>query len=148
MKIWPTTIPKRIRLIGFILFALSFTVGFYAFCFTPYNVAKIFINFSKYGQWQEIVLATTLTIGWLSNFTIFFRLPKLAALFTIISPWILYFGRMFFSFNRSVDAPWPDTTVIFYYPFYLWAFGITLIHSSRLIEPVSKNYSRTAYTGS
>jgi hypothetical protein len=148
MNLRPTTRPQKLRLLGVVIFILSFIPpGINAFWLTLESIALNFTAALTYGVWQSAILGLALTIGGLANFTIFFRLPRIAAMFAIASPWILFFGMMFLSYNRGVEAPWPDIWVVTFIPFYPWAIGIGLIHLSRLMEPNVKDHPRTSWTG-
>ena len=68
----------------------------------------------------EIFIRAVLFGAWLTNFTIFFRLPTVAAWLVIILPWAAF-------------VCWFDLAVHFI-PFYFWAPGITLIHISRILR--------------
>jgi hypothetical protein len=78
-------------------------------------------------DWSITILALALAIGWLSNFTVFFRLPTLVAYMSVIAPWILFVAMIFLS-----NGAGPDLHLLAFIPFYPWAFGIALIHLSRL----------------
>jgi hypothetical protein len=99
------------------------------------------------GSWNRTLLGLALALGWLDNFTVFFRLPRLASWLAIIAPWLLYLALMFLDYNPSVEAPWPDLWVSTYWPFYPWALGIGLIQGSRLLEPARRAIPRTIWTG-
>ena len=139
--------PSVIRNIGITLFVLSFimppggshlvpTMGeHYRDYLQPFWGCRVFIatpqmaffmplfrgppiddGFTPY----EIFIRVILIGAWLSNFSVFFRLPRLVALVAIISPWaafICWFGLM-----------------AGFVPFYFWAFGITFIHMSRILR--------------
>jgi hypothetical protein len=68
----------------------------------------------------EIFIRVILIGGWLTNFTVFFRLPRLVALVVIILPWLTFI--LWFDFASG------------FIPFYFWALGITLIHLSRIVR--------------
>jgi len=68
----------------------------------------------------EIFIRAVLFGAWLANFTVFFRLPTLAAWFFILLP-------------SAAFVCWFDLAVPFI-PFYFWASGITLIHISRIMR--------------
>jgi hypothetical protein len=133
---------------GFIAFALSFIPpGINAFCVTPeLTITSLFQGFED-GEWQRVVFSIALGVGWLANFTIFFRLPSQGAWVSIALPWILYLGVLFFDYSRSVETHWPDTFIMTFIPFYPWALGIGLIHCSRLFEPIPKESPRSPWTG-
>jgi hypothetical protein len=68
----------------------------------------------------EIFTRGVLFAAWLANFTVFFRLPFLAALLAIALPWIAFI--CWFGFMAG------------FIPFYFWALGITFIHLSRMLR--------------
>lgn len=138
---------KWLKIVGFVLFLLSLFPGYMLFYFTPYSALKCFDYFAQYGGWQNLALCAALLIGWLANFTVFFRSPALVAIFAIVSPWVLYLGEMFFDFGHGVKVPWPNTLFVGCYPFYPWAVGIALIHISRLMEPKPIDVPRSPWTG-
>jgi hypothetical protein len=67
----------------------------------------------------EILIRAILFGAWLGNFTVFFRLPPLAALVVIALPWIAFI--CWFPF------------VVGFVPFYFWALGIAFVHLSRIV---------------
>src|SRR5690242_9713360 len=101
MDLKPITKSQWLRLLGFVVFTLSFIPpGINAFCVTPeLAITSLFKGFDD-GRWQSVVFAIALGMGWLANFTIFFRLPSIGALIAIASPWILYLGVIFFDYGR------------------------------------------------
>jgi hypothetical protein len=128
--------PLVVRNVGIALFILSFLApgswrawqsggdfsvcaGFTAFVQTPFLAIHIFRIDEK--SWYRILLCVTLLISWAANFTIFFRLPKKAALAAIAAPWCVFIC-------------WFSMTVEFI-PFYPWALGIAFIHLSRMLRP-------------
>jgi hypothetical protein len=130
--------PKLLRRIGFTLFALSFVtpnwrfegMGWGAFIAVPQLVWPNLVDGSVFHDWDLAVLNLSLSLGWLSNFTVFFPLPHRFARTAIAAPWILYLAMIFWS-NTSGR---PDFGVIGFIPFYPWAIGIGMIHYSRLIQ--------------
>ncbi|HXC35962.1 MAG TPA: hypothetical protein VNV43_08815 [Candidatus Acidoferrales bacterium] len=78
---------------------------------------------------HEIFIRVILVGAWLANFTVFFRLPRPAAMVAIIFPWTAFI--FWFGFMAG------------FIPFYFWALGITFIHlpwmlrtrPKKLIEP-------------
>jgi hypothetical protein len=56
--------------------------------------------------------------SWAANFSVFFRLPFFLALIPVTVPWIAFI--------------WVFPLMTDFFPFYFWAFGIALIHLSRL----------------
>jgi hypothetical protein len=129
--------PKLLRRIGFILFALSFVTpnwrfegwGCGAFIAVPQLVWPTVVDGSVFQDWDLAVLMGSLTLGWLSNFTVFFPLPYRFATLAIAAPWILYVAMIFWSKTGG-----PDFEVTRFIPFYPWALGIGTIHYSRLIQ--------------
>jgi len=127
----------RIRRVGFTLFALSFltpnwdfeSMGVGAFIAVPWWVCVTLAEGDVFHNWRAAILIGSWTIGWLSNFTVFFRVPRFLAITAVTAPWILYLAMVFFlSMTRR------DFGVTGFIPFYPWAFGIGLIHCSRLME--------------
>jgi hypothetical protein len=140
--------PSVIRNIGIALFSLSFIVppggsilvptmgehfrdylqlfiGCRVFAATPqmaffmplFRGPPIDDGFTPY----EIFSRWILIGAWLVNFTVFFKLPRLIAMFAITLPWlafIFWFGIM-----------------AGFVPFYFWALGITFIHLSKILWP-------------
>jgi hypothetical protein len=129
--------PKFLRTVGITFFVLSFVtpswsfgnIGLAAFIDVPQIVWWKFSEGDVFHDWQMIVFIGSLSIGWLSNFTVFFSLPRPAAVTAMASPWILFLAMIFLS-NSSP----PDLKVVGFIPFYPWAFGIGMIQISRLIE--------------
>jgi len=148
MRIQPKTRSEWVRLAAAVIFALSFIPpGISAFCRTPGYAVSCFSDASEFGEVHNAFLGIALAIGWLSNFTVFLRPPRVVSIVAMASPWILYLGMLFLSYNRGVKTEWPDTWVVTFVPFYPWAFGIGLIHLSWLMEPVPKDDPRTPWTG-
>jgi hypothetical protein len=145
-EILPEHHSKKLGLTGFVLFILSFIPGVGAFCVTPVAAVSGFKNFAEFGQWQRAALATTLIIGWLANFSVFCRLPKIPACVALGAPWALYVGQLFLNSSGGVEVPRPDTRVVFFYPFYPWACGFALIQISRLLEPSPKEDPRSPWS--
>jgi hypothetical protein len=151
----PQTKSQQFRMLAIVLYGISFVtpdfgsgnLGFNAFLATPVDSIGELVYAFQWSEWHRAVLAMALMIGWLANFTILFRLPRIATLFAIASPWVLFFGMMFLSYRRGVETHWPDTWVLKFIPFYPWALGIGLIHLSRLMEPTPKDYPRTSWVG-
>jgi hypothetical protein len=131
--------PKVIRNIGIAAFLLSFLVPaphifgadyhFFAGCGAFIRIP--FMPFMRltgndptsegpsFGYLLYVLLFCALCWGsWLSNFTIFFRLPFLAALLSVTLPWIAFI--------------WVFPLMADFLPFYFWVTGIALIHLSRL----------------
>ena len=133
--------PRVARNIGVALFVLSFVTpgswkagsdfsvcgGVVAFLFTPFLAFK---NIQMdVGNWSRILITVTFLLSWSANFTIFFKLPWVAALIAILLPWCI-----FISMPRFAG----------FFPFYPWAFGIAIIHLSRFVERTQTNYPRTS----
>ncbi len=139
--------PSVIRNIGITLFVLSFimppggshlvpTMGeHYRDYLQPFWGCRVFIatpqmaffmplfrgppiddGFTPY----EIFIRVVLIGAWLASFTVFFRLPRLAALLAISLPWLAFI--FWFGFMAG------------FVPFYFWAIGITFIHLSRVLR--------------
>jgi hypothetical protein len=139
--------PNVIRNIGITLFVLSFLVppgsagfvpttgehfrdylqlfwGCRVFIFTPQMVSFLPLfrgppiddGFTPY----EIFIRVILIGAWLTNFTVLFRLPRLATLVAIALPWIAFI--FWFEFMAE------------FIPFYFWALGITFIHVSKILR--------------
>jgi hypothetical protein len=137
--------PSVIRNLGFVLFFLSFILppghalfvptmdehsqdylkpfaGVSVFVHTPAAITFVPLwrgpgidnGFTPY----EILIRAILFGAWLANFTVFFRLPILAALIAVVLPWAAFV--CWFGFVAG------------FIPFYFWALGITLIHLSRI----------------
>jgi hypothetical protein len=118
---------RIVRNIGIALFLMSFLApwsgksgdgpkiggGFVAFIYAPI----IAIHFLKM---HRVLLCVGLLISWAASFTIFFRLPLIATWVAIALPWIAYICWF------SVAAR--------FIQFYPWAFGIGMIHLSKLIK--------------
>jgi hypothetical protein len=149
---------RVVRNVGITLFLLSFLApphwkfgdeftfggGCMAFIETPYwaLIAATKAIQDQTGNWQLCFLSLTMLIGWTANFTIFFRLSFVVAMIAIASPWILYLGNIFLGNTIGIS-----TTAIKFVPFYPWAFGIGLIHLSKLASPKPKEEPRTMWTG-
>ena len=139
--------PSVIRNVGLVLFFLSFILPSGHALFVPTmgeharDYLKPFAGFSVFIQtpaaitflplWRgpglddgftpyEILIRAILFGAWLANFTVFFRLPPLAALVSIALPWIAFI--CWFGFAAG------------FIPFYFWASGITFIHLPRLLR--------------
>jgi hypothetical protein len=129
--------PLLLRRVGFALFAVSFFtpawrfegIGFQAFLSVPYWVLSTVFDRYAFYDWRTVVSIVSLSLGWLSNFTVFFSLPSFAAAIAITAPWLLFFAVIFASNSNGPDTHW-----LSFIPFYLWAFGILIIHWSRLME--------------
>jgi hypothetical protein len=139
--------PSVIRNIGITLFMLSFIIppggalgvptmgehyrdylqpfwGCRAFIYTPrlvfflplFRGPPIDDGFTPY----EIFVRVIMVGAWLANFTVFFRLPRLAGMVAIMLPWLV----LIFWFEFAAG----------FIPFYFWALGITFIHLSRIFQ--------------
>src|SRR6185436_20811788 len=109
MNISPKSKPEWLRLLAIVLFVASFIPpGINAFLATPQYSLAGFAEAFKWGEWHRGVCAGALMIGWLANFTVFFRLPRAASWLAIASPWLPYFAMIYLSYSRAVEVPWPD----------------------------------------
>jgi len=72
--------------------------------------------------WYGIFSDGIVWAAWLTNFTIFFRLPTLISWIVIALPWVA-----FAFFFRGLSE---------FIPFYFWASGIGFIHLSRFLKPL------------
>jgi hypothetical protein len=142
----PRTNAQRLRVAGIALFALSFIPGWVAFLRTPEFAVGSFEDAFKFGIWNRALVGLALALGWLDNFTVFFRLPRWPSSVAIVAPWLLYLALMFLNYHPAVES-WPDYWVGRYWPFYPWALGIGLIHGSRLLEPGAIELPRTVWAG-
>ena len=130
---WPTLI----RHWGFVVFAVSFVTptcafngcGIVAFLLTAQFIWTEITHYADPRTWQELVFLTSMCLGWLSNFTVFFSLRRVLAAAATIAPWTLYFSMIFFENSRSINVQF-----IKFIPFYPWAIGIAMIHLPGLIE--------------
>jgi len=115
--------PLVIRKVGIALFAISFVVPYPIFGFQAFYLGPLMAFHSLQTQPNpaERMFFVGLLISWCANFTIFFRLPVWAALFAIVLPWSVYVCAFSIA-SRFI-------------PFYPWAFGIALIHLSRILKP-------------
>jgi hypothetical protein len=68
----------------------------------------------------EILIRVILMAGWLTNFTILFKLPRPAALLAALLPWFVFI--CWFSLAEG------------FIPFYFWALGISFIHLAKIIR--------------
>jgi len=75
MKFPLSTKAGRLHLAGLALFALSFIPGIFVFLATPLFIETSLESAFKHGVWNRAPLALALALGWLDNFTVFFRLP-------------------------------------------------------------------------
>jgi len=127
--------PRVVLLAGTALFVVSFLtpnwhfegMGIGAFIEVPRIVWEKFSEGEVFRDWDLAVLIMSLSLGWLSNFTVFFSLPRGAALLAIAAPWVLLLAMTFLSRTGGVDLG-----ALCFIPFYPWALGIGLIHGSRL----------------
>ncbi len=133
---------KAVRWVGIAVFVLSFLVpsvehgekgvawvfkdnGFGAFCMTPLVLFEILGNGSG---WRLFAASAALGGAWLTNFTVFAKLPRGIAWLPMAAPWVLFLTFMLDWFpNGSVIAG--------YLPFYLWAAGIALSHLPTYLRP-------------
>ncbi len=72
----------------------------------------------------DALICSLCWLSWAANFTVFFRLPLIAALITVAIPWAAFI--------------WAYPLMADFYPFYFWVAGIALIHLSRLLKSVPK----------
>jgi hypothetical protein len=133
--------PKVIRNIGVTLFVLSFVVPAYhwggaslhffvgcmTFVQTPLLPFMILGNDDPTsggptfgGLLHGIFFCGLLWGSWLTNFTIFFRLPLLAGLIVVSLPWIVFI--------------WVFPLMVDLVPFYFWTLGIAFIHLTRIVR--------------
>jgi hypothetical protein len=133
--------PNVVRNIGIGLFLLSFIIPLGGFGNTDFFSFRPFAGFWIFVQTPELITALPLWRGppiddgftpyeifirviWLSawsvNFTVFFRLPKVAAWIAIALPW-----AAFVCWFNVLDG---------FAPFYFWALGIAFIHFSRRLK--------------
>jgi hypothetical protein len=118
-----------LRLLGFMLFLLSFIPGFPAFITVPRLLWDSFVEHDIFRDWHSFAVYGSLSLGWLSNFTVFSSLPLAVAVVAIAAPWILMLAMVFYGNTTGPDLHW-----LGYVPFYPWAIGINMIHCSRLYE--------------
>ena len=124
--------PRVVRGVGVALFVLSFAtpnwhfegMGIGAFVVVPQLVWEKFSEQDAFQDWHMVVLIASLSLGWLSNFTVFFSLPRYAAFIAIAAPWVLLLAMTFLSRPGRVDLG-----ALCFIPFYPWALGIGMIHS-------------------
>jgi hypothetical protein len=69
---------------------------------------------------DDVYKALVMSMAWIANIPIFFRLPTFAAVISIALPWLAY-GLAF-------------SDLVTFLPFYPWAIGITLIHLSKIYK--------------
>ena len=135
------SIARKLRWIGSVLFLMSFFTpqiesgqaglvvsvkdcGFGAFVMTPVVLAISLGNLAGLGDFLYTFL---LAAAWLNNFSVFLRLPPVAAWIPISIPWSLLIIAALGWLN--LGSLWS------YIPFYPWALGIGLIHVSAYLEP-------------
>ncbi len=140
----PIRSPNAIRNVGIALFVLSFVVpcgrimqnpfhlfmGLWTFINTPFLVffQPLFCPLPGEPSYEPVSLLHSivwygLSLGaWSTNFTVFVRLPLVAALITIAVPWAAFI--------------WLFPVLSDFVPFYFWACGITAIHLSRIRKPL------------
>ena len=129
------------RRIGFILFGLSWVLPWPSFerdgvewqFWTGLGIF-LFAILGFYGLlvqdpgWREIVTATGLGIGLLSNLGVFFRFPRHVSWFAVIAPWLV----PALALSEHVESPSRALSVP---PFFPWAVGLSLIHLSIYFAP-------------
>jgi hypothetical protein len=122
-----------LRWFGFFFFIVSFvtptrdfkTMGFGAFVAAAQTIYEMCQDGSTWHHWGSLIIFIALCLGWLSNFSVFFRLPKAAALIMIAAPWLLFLTMTTLGSLSGLVA---------FIPFYPWAIGIGLIHYGRILE--------------
>jgi hypothetical protein len=123
---WSGGLPRRLRLLGLCMFAVSFFVparadelhlfgGIAAFFETP----MIAVHLAGEGDASHVLLGIAALAAWSANFTIFSK-RRFFATSGIVSSWVAYV--CFFQILAG------------FIPFYPWAIGITLINLSRLSD--------------
>ena len=148
MRLVPRTVGEWLRSVGVVLFVLSFIPpGAQAFLNTPIYAGQGLIRGFSSADARLIAWGCMLMIGWLANFTVFFRLPAFVAIFAVAAPWFVYIAMLFLFVGPGVEAPRVDAWVTTFVPFYPWALGIGLIHGSRIAGPRETEMPRTAWTG-
>jgi len=113
--------PLVIRNFGIALFSISLVLPYPVFGFQVFYLAPLMAFHSFQTHPDQRIFLIGLLVSWCANFTIFFRLPVWAALFAVVLPWSVY------ACGFSMAAR--------FIPFYPWAFGIALIHLSRIMKP-------------
>src|SRR5258707_3796697 len=106
--------PLLLRRVGVTLFGLSFLtpnwrfggIGVSAFLIVPEMVGNKLLEGDVFHDWHMIVLMGSLSLGWLSNFTVFYSLPPRAAAIAITAPWILFGAMIFLSRIDGPDIQW------------------------------------------
>jgi hypothetical protein len=150
------TWPKLLRRVGVLLLLLAllapphwnFSNGFYvgggfmALLETPVWALVAVTKGIRENYWQGYLLGLSMMIGWISNFCIFLRMPKIATIFAIASPWVLFIGVTFLENVTGIS-----TVALSFVPFYPWAVGIALIQWSKLAETEPKGEIRSTWTG-
>ena len=128
-----------IRFLGIAFFAISFVVpnaepagngiswstaaGFHTFLMTPVLCVGLIINA---GEWRSLLVGIALAAAWLTNFTVFFRLPRVGSWIPMTTPWVLYIT---FCLNWYPNG----RSVVGFLPFYPWAAGLFLTHGATYI---------------
>lgn len=133
---------KALCQMGVFLVAVSFVtpawnfdgVGIGAFFLAPF-AAGFALSYGITNQsWAGLLLGIAFAAAWLANGAVFFRLSQKAILFWGAIPWML-----FFLLALSGPKGAADPEIVTFFPFYLWAIGLDLIHGSRWIEADAVN---------
>jgi hypothetical protein len=118
---------RVIQRLGIVLFVVSFPLsspdgcglGLGPFVLTPVMAVVLWANSHNL---VETFGAVALLTGWLANFSVLARFPRSLAWIPMIAPWILFSALM-----AECGIPNGRRFATFL-PFYVWAFGIALIH--------------------
>jgi hypothetical protein len=139
LKCWKPTLSCTIvvRFIGIALFAASFPMpdidagesgltwslkdsGFSAFLMTPI----VLIGLLESGSgWRNCIAGVMLVAGWVTNFTMFIRVPESFAWIPISVPWLFFISFWLEWYPNG-------SSIVGYLPFYFWAAGIGLFHGA------------------
>lgn len=128
---------KTLRQIGVLLVVLSFMtpawnfngVGIGAFFLAPFAAAFALSYGVAHQSWAGLLLGIAFALAWLANGAVFFKLSrKFIALWAAV-PWVLFFLLLLSGPKGAAD---PE--IVTFFPFYLWAIGLGVIHWSRWIE--------------
>ena len=130
---------------GIFLFIVSFAVptadlrgfGISAFIMTVQSVYGMCADGEVFRSWDSARFAFALGFGWISNFSVLFRLPLLVAAAMVTAPWVIFCAFLFFHPEQ------PETWVLSFIPFYPWAFGIGLVNYARILELRNSGRMRT-----
>lgn len=133
---------KALRRMGVFLVVLSFVtpawnfdgVGIGAFFLAPF-AAGFALSYGIANQsWAGLLLGIAFAAAWLANGAVFFKLSQKFILLWGAIPWLL-----FFLLALSGPKGAADPAIVTFFPFYLWAIGLDLIHGSRWIEENAVN---------